>query len=319
MATGIFPATGGFTGVSDLTAFIPELWSDEVRGAYEQNLVLANLVKRVPFEGRKGDTMRFPAPVRGAVTAKSENTAVTVQNDTANTQITLTINQHNEYSRLMEDIGAIQALDSQRQFYTQDAGYALAKEIDTDLFALGKNLGDGAGSDWTNSRVKYVDASTGLTAYAADTVASADVVDDDGVRSAIKLLDDSDVPMDDRFWVFPPSVRKDLMGIDRYVSSDFVPGTTVYNGRLGNIYGMELYVSNNCPVVETASANTANANDVKASMMFHRDAFILAEQQTVRSQAQYKQEWLGWLYTADCLYGVVCYRPDNGVVIVVNA
>jgi len=319
MATGVYPATDGFTGVSDLTAFIPELWSDEVRAAYESKLVMANLVKRVPFTGRKGDTMHFPAPVRGAVTAKAENTAVTVQNDTSNAEVTLVINQHNEYSRLLEDIGRIQALDSQRQFYTQDAGYALAKEIDTDLHALVKSIGDGAGTDYTNSRVFYVDATTGLTAYAADTVTSADLVDDDGVRSAIKLLDDSDVPMDDRYWVVPPSVRKTLMGIDRYVSTDFVPGQTVSNGRLGNLYGVEIYVSTNCSVVETAAANCNNTNALKASVMFHRDAFILAEQQTIRSQAQYKQEWLGWLYTADCLYGVVTYRPDNAVAIVVNA
>lgn len=263
--------------------------------------------------------MYFPAPTRGSANAKAENTAVTVQNDTANTQLTLTINQHNEYTRLLEDIGAIQAFDSQRQFYTQDAGYALAKEMDTDLHALAKNLGDGGGTDYTHSRSYFVDASTGLTAYAADTVTASDLVDDDGVRSAIKLLDDSDVPMDDRYWVFPPSVRKTLLGIDRYVSTDFVPGKPVSNGRLGNIYGTELYVSNNCTVVEAAAANCNNSNDLKASIMFHRDAFLLAEQQTIRSQAQYKQEWLAWLYTADCLYGMLCYRPNNGVCIVVNA
>ena len=318
MTTSTYPATGGFTGVTESANFIPALWSDEARVAYEQNLVLANLVRRIPFEGKKGDTLYFPAPSRGSVAAKVENQAVTVQNETA-AQLTLSLNQHNEYSRLIEDIVAIQAFDSQRQFYTQDAGYALAKEMDTDLHALAKSLGDGSGTDYTHSRSFFVDATTGLTAYAADTVTAADVVDDDGIRSAIKLLDDSDVPMDDRAWVVPPSVRKTIMGIDRFVSSDFVPGQTVANGIIGNIYGTEVYVSNNCTVVETASANSNNTNDLKASIMFHRDAFMLAEQQTIRSQAQYKQEWLGWLYTADCLYGTLCYRPDNGVVITVNA
>lgn len=318
MATSTYPTTTGFTGVSELTAFIPEIWSDEVRAAYEQNLVMANLVRRIPFEGKKGDTMYFPAPTRGAANAKGENTAVTVQNDTNNTQLTLSINQHNEYSRLLEDIGAIQAFDSQRQFYTSDAGYALAKEMDTDIHALAKSLGDGGGTDYTNSATFYVDATNGLTAYAADTVVAADVVDDDGFRSAIKELDDNDVPMDNRYWVFPPSVRKTLMGIDRYVSSDFVPGQAVYSGRLGNLYGVELYVSNNCTTVETDSANCNNTNDLVASILFHRDAFLLAEQQSIRSQAQYKQEWLAWLYTADILYGCMTYRPDNGIVIVVN-
>jgi hypothetical protein len=53
-------------------------------------------------------------------------------------------------------------------------------------------------------------------------------------------------------------------------------------------------------------------------MLFHKDTFILAEQLGIRSQTQYKQEFLGNLYTADTLYGVKTYRPDSGLVLVVN-
>jgi hypothetical protein len=53
-------------------------------------------------------------------------------------------------------------------------------------------------------------------------------------------------------------------------------------------------------------------------MLFHKDTFILAEQLGIRSQTQYKQEFLGNLYTADTLYGVKTYRPDSGFVLVVN-
>ena len=45
---------------------------------------------------------------------------------------------------------------------------------------------------------------------------------------------------------------------------------------------------------------------------------ILAEQVGVRSQTQYKQEFLGTLYTADTLYGVKTYRPDSGFIMAVN-
>ena len=40
---------------------------------------------------------------------------------------------HFEYSRLIEDIVSVQADDSLRAFYTDDAGYALAKKVDTFL------------------------------------------------------------------------------------------------------------------------------------------------------------------------------------------
>ena len=49
---------------------------------------------------------------------------------------------------MIEDITETQALSSLRKFYTDDAGYALARQIDTDLMDLGKSLGNGNGSSW---------------------------------------------------------------------------------------------------------------------------------------------------------------------------
>lgn len=316
MATSTFPATGGFVDNTSAATFVPEIWSDEIRAAYEKNLILANLVKKMSMSGKKGDTIHVPAPIRGAAYAKAENTAVTVQNDTES-EVQIVIDKHYEYSRIIEDITEVQALASLRNFYTGDAGYALARQIDNDLFALGKSLGNGDGSSWANSAVFYNDASTGLTAYAVDTVAAADVFTDAAFRALIQKQDDADVPMDNRAFVIPPSLRNAIMGIDRYVSSDFVGGQVVQNGKIGNLYGIDVYVSSNCPVIETATDNAAGG-DIKAAMLIHQDTLILAEQVGVRSQTQYKQEFLGTLYTADTLYGVKAYRPDSGFVLAVN-
>ena len=316
MATSTYPATGGFVDNTSAATFVPEIWSDEIRAAYEKNLILANLVKKMTMSGKKGDTIHVPAPIRGAAYAKAENTAVTVQNDTES-EVQIVIDKHYEYSRIIEDITEVQALASLRNFYTGDAGYALARQIDNDLFALGKSLGDGDGSAWTNSAVYYNDAATGLTAYAVDTVAAADVFTDAAFRALIQKQDDADVPMDNRAFVIPPSLRNAIMGIDRYVSSDFVGGQVVQNGKIGNLYGIDVFVTSNCPIIETAAANDAGG-DIKAAMLIHQDTMILAEQVGVRSQTQYKQEFLGTLYTADTLYGVKAYRPDSGFVLAVN-
>jgi hypothetical protein len=53
--------------------------------------------------------------------------------------------------------------------------------------------------------------------------------------------------------------------------------------------------------------------------MMHKDALCFAEQMGVRSQTQYKQEYLGDLFTADTLYGVAELRDDAGVAFVVPA
>tara|TARA_B100000497_G_C7686391_1_gene416083 strand:- start:550 stop:1491 length:942 start_codon:yes stop_codon:yes gene_type:complete len=298
--------------------FIPELWSDEIVAAYKSNLVLANLVNKMPMSGKKGDTLHIPKPTRGSASAKGAESQVTLIAATES-EVQVSVNKHYEYSRLIEDITDVQALASMRKFYTDDAGYALAKQVDDDLFALGKSLGDGDGSDWTHSNSFYVDAANGIAAYAEDTVAATDVFTDLAFRELIKQLDDNDTPMEGRFIVIPPSVRQTIMGIDRYNSSDFVDGRGVMNGQIGTLYGIDVYVSSNCPVIETAAANSASAVDTKGAIIGHKDAMVLAEQMGVRSQTQYKQEYLSNLFTSDTLYGTQVLRPESALVVAVPA
>lgn len=309
----------GTDHVTNTTAatFIPEIWSDEIIAAYEKNLVLANLVNRMPMTGKKGDTLHIPKPTRGSASAKAASTQVTLIAATES-EVEVSINQHYEYSRLIEDITDVQAQASLRQFYTSDAGYALATQVDTDLFALGKSFGDSDGADWVHSNSFFMDASTNLTAYAVDTVAAADVFTDIGFREAVKELDDNDTPMDGRFLVVPPSVVQTIRGIDRYNSSDFVSGQPVVNGQVGSLYGVDIYVSTNSPIIETAAANSAGG-DLKAGILGHRDAMVFVEQLGVRSQTQYKQEYLGDLFTADTLYGVKVLRPESALALIFNA
>jgi hypothetical protein len=320
MAKVAYP--GGSTSIVNKTAadkFIPEIWSDEVIAAYKKNLVLANLVRKMSFKGKKGDTLHIPKPTRGTATLKAANTAVTIQADTE-TEVNVLINRHFEYSRFIEDIVEVQALSSLRSFYTEDAGYALAKQVDDDLIALGKSFGNSDNDDWVHSNSYYIDASTGLTAYAADTVVDTDIFTDAGFRKLIQLMDDADVPMDGRKFAIPPSLRNAIMGEARYNSSDFVDGRGVQNGQIGKLYGIDIFVSSNMPVIETAGDNTAvgNSLDIKAAMLFHTDTMVLAEQLGVRSQTQYKQDYLSTLYTADTLFGTKVVRPEAGFVLAVN-
>jgi N4-gp56 family major capsid protein len=313
--------------VVDKTAagtFIPEIWSDEIIAAYQKNLKMAPLVKRMSMTGKKGDVIHIPKPTRGAASAKSEATAVTIQAN-LESELTITVDRHFEYSRLIEDIVEVQALSSLRQFYTEDAGYQLALKVDTDLINAATGFGDGTrtqtpaatGANWVNSNSYYFNAAAGIATYAVDTVATGDNFTDLGFREAIKLMDDADVPMDGRVLVIPPASRKSIMGIERYVSSDFVGGRGVESGLIGNLYGVDVYVSSNCPVIETGAENGASALDTRGCLFFHKDALVMAEQLAVRSQTQYKQEYLSTLFTSDTLYGVETYRPEAGFILAV--
>jgi N4-gp56 family major capsid protein len=287
--------------------FIPELWSDEIIAAYKQNLVMANLVSKMSFKGKKGDTLHIPKPTRGAAALKAASTQVTLQAATE-TEIQVLVNKHYEYSRLIEDITETQALSSLRQFYTSDAGYALAKQVDTDLIQLGRGAQGGNG---TVAYDKAVIASDGTTLYTGGNEAA---ITDAGIRKVIQTLDDADVPMDGRVLVLPPVARNVMMGLARFTEQAFVGdvggGNTIRNGQIGNVYGVKVYVSTNC---ETATG------DARIGMMFHKDAFVLAEQLGVRSQTQYKQEYLGTLFTSDMLYGVKELRDEAAVAIAMAA
>ena len=291
--------------------FIPELWSDEVIGAYKSNLVVANLVTKLSHKGKKGDTIYIPVPARGSASAKAANTQVTLSAAT-NTKVTVSIDKHYEYSKLIEDIAEVQALASMRKFYTDDAGYALAKQVDTDLFALAEGFQGGTvGGTAAASYENAVKGSDGTTAYTGNSSNAADITDA-GIRRMLLTLDDADVPMDNRVLVVPPIAANDMLGINRFTEQQFIgSGDAIRTGKIGQIYGVDVYISSNCP------SASGNSGADRVGMLMHKDALVLAEQVSVRSQTQYKQEYLGDLFTSDTIYGVAELRNDAGVAFVV--
>ena len=308
MATAFSPANS-VTNTTGAT-FLPELWSDEIIAAYKSNLVMANLVSKMSFKGKKGDTLHIPKPTRGTASAKVAEAAVTLQAATES-EIQVLINKHFEYSRMIEDITDVQAKSSLRRFYTADAGYALAKQVDTDLIQLGRGVKGGGGTAAYNKAVLGGDGST----LYVDGTNVGTALTDAGIRRVIQTLDDADVPMDGRVLVVPPSARNTLMGLARFTEQAFTGetgnGNTIRNGMIGDLYGIKVYV--------TTNADTATTNTTRLGLMFHKDAFVLAEQQGVRSQTQYMQQYLGTLFTSDVLYGVKELRDEAAVAIAVPA
>ena len=294
--------------ITTAATFIPEIWSDEIIAAYKKNLVLANLFKKMSFVGKKGDTVHIPSPTRGTASLKAANSQVALQAATEG-DVVVTIDKHYEYSRLIEDIVEAQALTSLRRFYTEDAGYALSKQVDTSLVQLGRTFNGGSGVTYGGAYV----GGDGTTAYTSGT-SNATALTDLAIRRTIQRLDDADVPMDGRFFIIPPSSRNTLMGLARYTEQAFVGesggGNTIRNGEIGNLYGIPVFVSSNC---DTATGGA------RIALMGHKDAAVLVEQQGVRSQTQYKQEYLGTLYTADTLYGVAELRDSSAFALAVPA
>ena len=307
----------GTNHVTKTTAdkFIPEIWSDEIIAAYKQNLVAANMFSKMSFKGKKGDTLHIPKPTRGSASVKAASSQVTLIAATE-TEIQVLIDKHYEYSRLIEDIVETQALASLRKFYTDDAGYALAKQVDTDLIQLGRAVGTGTAYSTAAASTNAFIGSTGATVYNS-TTSNAAALGDAGIRRSIQRLDDADVPMTDRCLIVPPTTRNTLMGLARFTEQAFVgdvgSANTIRNGMIGDLYGVMAYVSTN------AGTAAGNSGTDRICLLAHKDAFVLAEQMGVRSQTQYKQEYLGTLFTSDMLYGVAELRDSSAVALAVPA
>ena len=292
--------------VTTAAKFVPEIWSDEVIATYKKNLIAANLIKKMNFKGKKGDAVHIPKPGRGSANAKAASTQVTLNTDTA-TEVVVNIDQHWEYSIMIEDIVSAQALASMRQFYTDDAGYALARKVDSLILELGRGVNGGDGTaDYTGA----YSGADGTTAYTG----TAGALTDAAIRRSIQRLDDNDVPMDGRFLIVPPSTRNTLMGIARFTEQAFVgesgSSNTIRNGEIGNVYGI--------PVFVTSNADAATDGD-RICLLGHKDFAVLVEQMGVRTQTQYKQEYLGDLFTADTLFGVKELRDGSAVALAVPA
>lgn len=163
-------------------------------------------------------------------------------------------------------------------------------------------------------------------------------------------MEDSDINSSELSFIIPPVEARVLRGIARFTEQAFVgSGDAIKTGRLGNLYGVEVFTSTNCPwvhvnsVTSTQSVTFSSAaptgaayvdelgntvdwstssptsSKFRACMMLHKDAMVLAEQQSIRTQSQYKQEYLGTLVTSDAIYGVKELRDYAALAVLVPA
>jgi hypothetical protein len=337
MAIVNYAGPTGITDTTSLDVFIPQLWADEIVASYKANIIMGPLVVDMPFVGKKGASVHIPYPARQVANAKVETETVLII-EAVETNRTFIVDKHFEYSKFIEDFASVQAIDTYRQFYTDDAGYALAKKKDTFLWDEGQNFAGTiaevlagtstvpGGTDGTNYGLsKAVIGSTGTTLWDDTTDGNSTALADAGIRNLIQGLDDGDVPFAGRVLTIPPVEKNSILGagaatdLRMFVKYDSTgeggQGNAIRNGIVGDLYGVEVYVSSNSSIVDDANGGL----DHRLVLMFQREALILMQQAAPRVQTQYKQEFLATLFTSDEIYGVGLLRPEAGIAVVVPA
>ena len=294
-------------GTNDITIttadkFIPDVWLNETQEYLKMNLVVAPLIKNIDFEGQKGDILHIPLSTAMTVNDKTANAQVTLSANTE-TEFTLTINKHKHVAWLVEDLVETQSKYDLRNEYTKGAGYELAKQIDTDLISLQSSL--------------------------SQSITGGALVTDANIQKAIELMDLGDVPGTDRNFVFRPTQKSTFFNLDKFYRADMrgASGSVLASGvgsggdlrggmgisdnkdsKFGEIYGCGVYFSRNI-LLSTTYKNLA----------LQKEAWALAMQKSPRFQAQYKEEYLGWLFVVDVVYGFAEFRDGCGIVITTTA
>lgn len=261
--------------------FIPELWAPEIQMFTKSKLVMAPRVKRFDslIKG-KGDTIHVPKVAVMTTTAKSRGVDV-VPSANTESEFTMSIDQHFYSARDIEDLAKVQSNYDLRSVYTEAIGYALAKKIDTTLTTLATGFSQTVGS-----------AGTALT--------------DANLLRGIQYLDDADAPESDRHFVVRPSVKKDILALDKFVLFQNVNKERVNTGMIGEVYGIEVAVSTNVTVTDASP-------DVNNNLLFHKEAIACAMQQQPRVQAEYELRGLSTLLVCDAIWGKSEYRDTFGV------
>lgn len=265
--------------------FRPLVWANEVMEALYNTTVLLNLIKHYDVEvATMGQSVTVPFMPNMVANDKVANTQVTLNGQTA-TSIVIQVNKHKEASVVIEDFLKVQSKYDLRSEFTTGLGSAVGVAIDSDI---------------------YAEMLAGITQNAG-TFGTA--ISDATVLNAKLQLDNAIAPFTDRSFVVDPTGNSQLLAIDKYVRYDALgTGKAIEDGKLGTLYGFTFYMSQNLPtVVATPPQHTGVA--------FHKNVQAIAVQQKPRVQAQYKQEYLGWLVTVDAIYGVKTLRPTFGVLV----
>ena len=211
-------------------AFVPAKFSREVLEHTKSNLVVTDsFTHRFEKDLAFGYTVSIPVTSEITTTEVTPNTEPTAQ-DATGTPATITVDQWREATVEIPPLAKKEQLADYMAVGAKSASYAISKRIDTTVGALFSTL-------------------SSTSSQGADGQAFTDEI----FRALVETLDTNDVPDDGRFLIGDPSMKSDLLAIDKFVRQDYINGSPTTNGRFGQLYGAVVKITNNL-----TSAGTGN-------------------------------------------------------------
>lgn len=292
-----FP-TNTETSVS-LASYIPNIWGQRINDFYKAKLTCAPFFTDRSDEVEEGgSTLYTPNMTEMSANAKVNATQVTL-NAPTETKITLTINQWYECSFAIEDAQAAQVKRSYSimERYAMNAGYSIARNLDTAITALFSTFTNSVGSSTVN-------------------------LADSDIRDAIAALEALNVDTEEAAFFFHPNTFwKQMQAIDKFSLAINAPvQDPVAKDPKASLYGRPVFVTTQIAFV---SGTTGRFNALAHPDAIHFATSPLGEggsmgkmvgSDGIRVQSNYFPTYLSTITTADILYGVVLNRAYAGVV-----
>ena len=135
--------------------------------------------------------------------------------------------------------------------YQQKLGYALAKDVDSNL-----------GID--------------VAGYTQTVGTLGTPLSDANVLAAVQLLDNADAPQTERFFLMSPAEKVAKLALDRWSNALYIGNNNMpsKDGQLGDMYGLNLGITTNLVKPTAGQAN---------NFIFQREALALVMQRTPKS------------------------------------
>ena len=248
---------------------MPDIWSARILTNLSKTAV-ANAVCNRDYEGDASvvNSVKITSITDPTITAYTGSDMTPEDIDDASRSLLL--DQKQSFNFYLDDVEAAQSVNG---------GAILREAINRASYGL-SNVMDTYALDvmWSNASASNPDHVIGETTLT--TVAGAY----DHLVDCAVLLDEANVPQEERFAVVPPAFYALLLKDDRFVGAgDAAGAATRANGLVGEAAGLAIYRSNNLP---TAASGTSATN--KGLIVGSRIATTLADQ--VRKVEAYRVE-----------------------------
>ena len=228
------------------SAFIPEIWSQQLNKLLEKECVMLQCVNR-NYEGEianQGDTVKIITPAKVTVSTLG-STNITYDELEPESQ-DLIIDQKKFFAFKINDVAQVQSNTDIMLAHLANARKAIEEVQDSYLLSMHSNVGQ---------------ANT-VGSEEAPIALSKTTIYEQFVKLALCLKNSDAMTSGQRPWVvINPTIESYLLQSSEFITAYNVADTTLREGAIGRIAGMDVLVSTNLTAVDSKYYVLAGTND----------------------------------------------------------